>query len=352
MIPKKRNVAAVCYDGHIRMIEQPLPELKRGMVLVKVWNSLVSPGTELGGWKQLAANRKIPAEQYAPRPFGYSNTGEVLAVGEGVTRFSPGLRVACVGAGYAQHTNYAVVPHNLCFALPDNVTFEQGSYAMLAATALHAVRRLEPQLGEFAAVLGLGIVGQLTARLLQMAGVEVIGWDTLPARLNIASKWGIERTVNPRENDPRQASRDFTNGAGLDAAVLAFGGEATDAYNQALSALKVSPDGHTMGRIIVVGGASFQSVWSSSNHDVRIAARTGPGYHDETWETGEDYPAVFLPWTTRTNTERCLRWIAKKKLNVDMLTTHRVQLNEVDEAISGILDRPDEILGVMFEMNK
>jgi len=352
MMPTTHHVAAVCHDGHIRLIEQTLAPLSSGMVLVRVRNSLISPGTELGSWEQLAQRRKNPVEQTEPRRFGYSNAGEVQAVGEGVTQFSTGQRVACIGAGYALHGEYSVVPQNLCFALPEEVSFSQGSYAMLSGTALHAVRRLEPQLGEFAAVLGLGLVGQLVGQLLQLAGVEVIGWEKLGAREEIARQWGIEQTVNVRNADPVQVSLDFTGGAGLDAAVLAFGGDAGEAYKKALASLKVSPDGHSMGRIVVVGQAMFQSEWTTSNHDIRVAARTGPGYHDENWESGADYPPVFMPWTTRTNVERCLRWIGQGKLNVDILSTHRVQLSEVDEATSGMLERPEGILGVIFEMNE
>ena len=89
-------------------------------------------------------------------------------MGEGVTRFRPGDRVACIGGGFAQHTTYAVVPHNLCVTLPENVTYAQGSYGMLAATAMQAIRRGEPQLGEWFCMVGLGIVGQLAGRLHQL----------------------------------------------------------------------------------------------------------------------------------------------------------------------------------------
>ena len=94
---KLRHVAAVCHDGHIRLVEQETPQLKPGAVLVKVQNSLVSPGTEIKGWRALSAKRKNPDPETQSKPFGYSNAGTVLEVGPGVQEFEPGMRIACIG---------------------------------------------------------------------------------------------------------------------------------------------------------------------------------------------------------------------------------------------------------------
>ena len=103
----KRMVGALDGTGHGCVIEQDVPPLRKGAVLVKVRASLISPGTELSGAKKARVNPDAVPGQ--PRPFGYQNAGDVLAVGEGVSEFSPGDRVACMGGGYAQHTNFAVV---------------------------------------------------------------------------------------------------------------------------------------------------------------------------------------------------------------------------------------------------
>jgi len=351
MIPNKRRVAATCHDGRIRLVEQELGPVKPGWVMLKVKASLVSPGTELGGWGQLAAKRKTPAQPHEPKPFGYSNAGDVLAVGEGVTRFEVGQRIACIGTTYAVHGDYALVPHNLCFALPDNVSYAQASYAMLAATALHAVRRMEPQIGEYGAVVGLGIVGLLAGRLMKLSGMEVVGWDSLDLRLELARKWELDAAVNVTKEDPVAATRAMTRGAGLDAALLAFGGDASKAYAQVMRSLKVTPDTHPMGRIVLVGGVSYPFVYESANCDIRLAARTGAGYHDETWEAGADYPPVFMRWTTRTNVELCIRLMSQGKLPVEDLTTHMIALADVEAGIDAILDDPRKILGVVFTMN-
>lgn len=345
-LPHRRMVAALFGDGHIRLLDEERPPVENGMVLVEVHASLVSPGTEFGGWHGLVAKWANPETDREPRPFGYSNAGVVLECGAGVSGLSSGDRVACIGGGYALHTDYAVVPQNLCVPLPDKVTFVQGSYAMLAATALHALRRGEPEFGEFAAVVGLGIVGQLTAQLYHLAGNFVIGWDALPSRVEIAERWGIDAALVVGENDAVERTRAFTDGCGLDAAVIAFGGDATEVMRVVEQCMKKSPDGHRMGRAVIVGGAGFEYTAGCTNLDVRRAARTGPGYHDEPWERGAAYPPVLVRWTTHGNIALCLRLIAEGKLNVDVLTTHEVPLVTVDEGISAILEDPDRALGV------
>lgn len=347
---RKRIVAARMGNGHIGLIEQDTPPVRAGTVLVEVHNSLVSPGTELGGWHGLRRELDNPTPGAQAQPFGYSNAGVVLAAGEGVEELKPGDRVACIGAGYALHTNYAVVPQNLCADLPESVTFAQAAYGHLSTTSLNALRRGQPEFGEFVVVVGLGIVGQLTAQLYQLAGNYVIGWDRIAFRTEIARGWGIHQTVVVGEQDELAATRDFTAGAGLDAAVLAFGGDANRAVETVEKCLKRAPDTHPMGRIIAVGGPRFEYRSTLTNVDVRRASRTGPGYHDEAWEVGAGYPPVFVRWTTGTNLRLVIRLLAEGRLKVDSLTTHTIALADVDAGISAIIDDPDGILGVVFEM--
>ncbi|MGD0111271.1 MAG: zinc-binding alcohol dehydrogenase [Armatimonadota bacterium] len=349
---KKRKIAAVMGNGHIGLVEEDVPTVRPGTVLLEVWNSLVSPGTEVGGWRGLKRQLEKPSQNPKPRPFGYSNAGVVIEVGDGVTEFKAGDRIAAVGGGYAMHTDYALVPHNLCVALPAGVSFAQGSYAMLTATAMHALRRGEPQFGEFVAVVGLGLVGQLAARLHQLAGGYVIGWDMIPFRSKVAKGWGIDAVAVVGAEDEVAITNDFTCGYGLDGAVFAFGGDGTRALESVRKCLKCTSDGHRMGRIVVVGGANFDYKFGLTNADLREASRTGPGYHDEEWEVGPAYPPTVMRWTTRTNLELCMRLMSEGKVNVDCLTTHTIPLADVDARIAEILKDPDAILGVVFEMKR
>ncbi len=345
-----RKLGAIGKRGDGCVISGEIPETSRGMLLVRVEASLISAGTELSTVKYLRAN---PTEQLSePKPFGYQNAGVVLEVGEGVTEFKPGDRVACMGNKYALHTNYALVPKNLCAVLPDNVSFEEGSFAHLAMTSLHALRRGEPELGEYLLVVGMGLVGQLAARFGQLAGAYVMGWDTIPARCDMAKTWGIDATVAVSDNtDPLEAADKFTRGLGFDMSVLAIGGDGTEALNTIKKVMKVSTDGHAMGRICLVGMVATTCNWGAAlgNLDLRCCARTGPGYHDGEWETGErEYPRTFMRWHTRSNMEFVLRLMSEGKLDVKSLITHRLAIEDINEAINAHLEHPDSTLGTVL----
>lgn len=350
--PAHRRVLAVHGDGQLRRIEEKLPPVEAGTVLIQVKASLVSPGSELGGgWEALRQLQLNPARR-EPKKIGYSNAGIVLQTGEGVSRFSPGDRVCCVGNNYAQHADYAVIPQNLVVSIPEGLGYAQASYAMLLATGLQAVRRGKPAMGEYVAVAGLGLVGLLTARLFDLAGCRVCGWDMNEVRLEYARQLGIQTTVRVGAEDPVERTHTWTGGSGLDHAVVAIGGDVERAYDTLMNCMKVTPDGHAMGNLIVVGGASFPYKKNLSNVNVVRSSRTGPGYHDKAWERGADYPPVHVRWHTRNNLEYCLELIAQGRVNVDALTTHTVPFNDVEAKTEAITRDPEKILGMVFTMGE
>ena len=344
----KRLVGAIDGAGQGVCLEEDVPQAGPGQVLVRVRASLISPGTELGRVKGM---RGRPKRELEPRPFGYANAGEVEVLGAGVEQYRVGQRVACMGGGYALHSDWARVPQNMCVALPDEVGFAQGAFAHLAATGLHAVRRIQPLFGENGLVMGLGLVGQLGAQFAQLSGCHVMGVDHFERRREIARQIGIEAAVDPGAEDPVERAGQFTGGYGMDFGLIAFGGEATSAFEQIYQSLKQAPDTHRMGRIVLVGGAQVTHGFGSSlgNVDVRSAARTGPGYHDEAYERGRPYPPVFVEWPTQRNLAECMRAIGAGKLQVDPLITHRFPLNRIDAAVDALVETPDQALGVILE---
>jgi threonine dehydrogenase-like Zn-dependent dehydrogenase len=194
----------------------------------------------------------------------------------------------------------------------------------------------------------LGLVGQLTAQLHQLAGNKVIGWARHEIQIDAARKWGMAAVIDSQTQDPVMETRHFTKDFGLDAAVLAIAGPTGDVWKQCCDCLKKTPDGHLMGRVVVVGGTEINLAWIPANMDIRIAARTGAGYHDNDWELGKDYPPVFMRWTTQTNLELCMELLDAKKINTEVLTTHRVPLIDVENKINDIIQEPDRILGMVF----
>lgn len=342
----KRRVACIDGRGAGVLITEELAPPGAGQVQVEVRASLISPGTELG---RVGALRQEP-EQRPPRPFGYANAGVVTTVGDGVDDVGPGDAVACMGGGYALHAETVNVPVNLTAPIPQGVDFEAAAFAHLAATALHAMRRAAPVFGENGMVVGLGLVGQLTAQFGQLSGCHMMGVDLFGSRRELASACGIEVVVGADGEDPVARAAQVTAGYGMDFGVIAFGGDATSAFEQIAACLKRAPDTHRMGRIVIVGGARIEHGFAAAlgNVDVRSAARTGPGYHDEAWEHGAAYPTVFVEWPTRRNLAECLRSMADGRLRVSELITHRLPLEHIGDAVDVLVQRPQEALGVVL----
>ena len=343
----KRKAVTLDGRGVIAVAEQDRPEPAPGQVLVEMQASAISPGTELGGVKR---RRENPSDG-APRVFGYGNAGLVKGFGEGTEGlYELGQPVACMGGGYAEHATWCCVPQNMCVPVPNGVDIESAAFTCLAATAIHAVRRAEVQLGMHAAVFGLGPVGQFALQLLRVAGCHVLGVDRLANRLAVAKTMGAHAVVNNAEQDALAAAKALSRGYGLDAAILAFGGEGTAALNEAYKMMKLAPDTHRWGNIVAVGGVTVEAHLASGlgNIDIRSSARPGAGYHDKAWEHGAHYPDVFVEWTTKRNLEECLQFMAQGRIQVQPLITHRGPIDEAPELCETLIQHPEEAIGVIL----
>jgi len=346
MAEKLRRALTRDGKGVIAVVEEALAAPAKGQVQIEVKASLISPGTELGGMKR---SRENPSDR-PPRSFGYANTGVVIGQGKGCEDIPLGTRVACTGGGCAEHASHANIPRNMAVPMPEGLSFDHAAFLTLAATAMNAIRRAQLEFAEFLGVAGLGVVGQMSCQLGRLSGCHVIGMDKLPMRLKAAGDAGLERPLNIDEEDAVEVSKTFTRGYGLDAGIIAHGGDGNPAFNTLYGMLKQAPDSHKMGRIVIVGGAKIETGFAASrgNIDVRSAARTGAGYHDDAWEHGANYPPVFVQWTTRRNLEECLILIENGGLQVEPLITHRSPLDQAPEACEDLIQRPNESLGVVI----
>lgn len=344
-----RKVVVMDSNGKIWTEEQPTPELEPGQLLVEVGASMVSPGSGLGGVKSRRAN---PQSNPTKRPFGYTNAGVVIDTKGDCDEFSVGDRVSGMGGGYALHATHACIPHNLCAKIPENVSDAEAASNHLAATALHAVQRGRIKIGENVVVAGLGLVGQLSCQIAQIAGAYVMGMDRFPRRVEMAQEAGVNLPIQLTNTDPIPIAEEFTGGYGMDCGIIAFGGDGTEAFRQIRGMLKTAPDTHKMGRIVIVGGATVTHGYAAGlgNVDVISAARTGPGYHDEAYEHGADYPPVFVHWPTQRNLELVLRFMSEGKLKVKPLITDTVPIDQAADACEKLIQTPDEALGVVFSM--
>jgi threonine dehydrogenase-like Zn-dependent dehydrogenase len=348
---KNRNVGAFNGEGQFIVIEEPIPEPGRGEVLIEIKASLVSPGTEFMDIPQI---RKNPDPKGEIRKLGYNSAGVIKKQGPGCEDLPVGTRVACMGWGYAFHTDYAVVPKNLVVQISDGMTFEQASFAHLGATGVMAIRRAEPQLGENMLVMGLGVVGQLTLQLAEASAAHTIGMDRFKIRLDLAKKGGAELVLNPKdekEEDIIAKIKEFTRGFGVDCSFIIFGGDVSETLVFLKKVHKAGPDKHVIGRIVIPGACEFKVTnWpvSFGNLDIRASSRPGPGYKDSEYEHGKDYTPGFVQWSTKRNMEEFLRMIDLKKVNADLLVTSKFQFKDFVKGMETLYSSPATTLGTIF----
>ncbi|MFH0911759.1 MAG: zinc-binding alcohol dehydrogenase [Planctomycetota bacterium] len=342
-----RRIVKLDDRGQLQVVEEPTPKLQPYTILVEVKSCLLSPGTELEG---IISRRKKPSDSGKMYPIGYANAGVVTDVGEGCKGVKKGMRVACIGGGDASHASHVLMPINLTTPMPDGQSFDEAAFAHLAATALNAVRRSEIQFGQNVLVVGLGLVGQIASQIAKVCGTHVMVSDRLPIRLEKAREFGVDLAIDPTKEKLVEKAKAFTRGYGLDVAIIAFGGDATELMKEIVTSMKLAPDGHNMGVITIVGGAQFTGLFPVpfGNIDVRASSRPGPGYHDKEWERGRDYPPVFVEWNTRRNMEECLRFAAEGALKLEPLITHRLPLEKAAQGYQELIDNPNKTLGVIL----
>ena len=341
-------------DGRLELQDVPLPTAPPGGVLVRLSHSVISVGTEKMkveqarmsllqkararpdqvrkvldtartlGWR--AALEKVRNRLELPSPLGYSAAGVVQAVDASNTRFSVGDRVAIGGAECAFHAEYAGVPDMLATPVPDGVENWQAAYTTIASIALQAVRQLQPSLGERVLVVGQGLVGLLVTAFLRASGVRVMALDVAPTRRALAEAMGAERVVIAGQQDLRQEARAWTEGYGIDAAVLAASAGTNGPTEQALEVLR------DRGRLVVVGKTKVDLPWEyafGKEIEVRFSRSYGPGRYDPSYEwAGSDYPIAYVRWTEQRNFEACLQAMRSGSLNLDALTTRRAPFTQ------------------------
>jgi len=294
-----------------------------------------------------ATYHKVAARLNALSPLGYSSAGVVVAAGTHAVGFQPGDRVACAGAGYANHAEYVYVPRHLCALVPPGVAFDQAAYATAGAIALQGVRQAAPTLGETMGVVGLGLLGILSVQLLKAGGCRVVGIDPDQGRRELAEALGADAVVSPSDPALEAAVRRHAP-AGLDAVILCA---ATSSSEPVRQAGRLSRD---RGRIVIVGAVGLdipRSPFYEKEIDIRMSRSYGPGRYDPDYEEhGHDYPIGYVRWTEGRNLSAFLDQIAAGRVDVRRLTTHRFRLDEAERAYDLLQNRTGErYLGILLD---
>ena len=366
-------------SGDMIIQKVPYPQLGKGMVIVKNHYSIISAGTE--GSTVMAARKSLigkakerpqqvkqvldtlkkqgPIQTYravmkkldAYSPLGYSCAGEIIEVGEGVTEFAVGDKVACAGVGYANHAEIVSVPINLCVKLNINTNLKHAAYNTLGAISMQGVRQADMRLGESCVIIGLGLLGQLTALILKASGVTVIGVDVSEAAVKQAKDnnildLGLTRNSTGIEEQISEA----TNGYGADTIIIAAATDSLDPINFAGAIARKK------GKVVVLGavptGFERDPFWYRKELELKMACSYGPGRYDLNYEEkGIDYPLPYVRWTEKRNMEAFQNLIATKKIDIDYLTTHEFDFDNAKAAFDLVVSKTEPFTGIALKYN-
>ena len=258
--------------------------------------------------------------------------------------------MACAGSG-ANHAEIVTVPQNLCVKLAPDADLKRAAYNTLGAIALQGIRQADLRLGETCAVIGLGLLGQITCLLLRAAGNKVLGVDIDPEMVKLAAAHAADFTAVRDEPGLAEKIDEFTGGIGVDAVIITAATDSTDPINFAGRILKKK------GRVIVVGavptGFDREPHFYQKELDLRMSCSYGPGRYDPAYEEkGIDYPPAYVRWTERRNMEIFQEFIHSNRIDVSHLTTHVFRLDEAAEAYDLIMEKKAPHLGIIIQYDE
>lgn len=340
--------------GATEVADVPLPAVRRGQLLIRTSQTLVSAGTEKmlvefgkAGWIDKARQQpdkvrlvldKIRTDGLQPTleavfnkldqplPLGYCNVGTVAEIGAGVSGFDAGERVVSNG----RHAEAVCVPINLCAKVPDGVSDEEAAFTVLGSIALQGIRLVQPTLGETVVVTGLGLIGLMTVQLLRAHGCRVLGLDFDREKLALAQRFGAEVVDLAAAQDPVVAAQRYSRGRGVDAVIITAATKSSEPVHQAALMCR------KRGRIVLVGVTGLElsrADFYEKELSFQVSCSYGPGRYDPSYEEkGNDYPLGFVRWTEQRNFEAVLDMMSDGRLDVKPLISHRFPIAEAEQA--------------------
>ncbi|MEU7700582.1 bi-domain-containing oxidoreductase [Streptomyces sp. NPDC039028] len=361
-------------SGELAVLDVPVPGCKPGGVLVRTSYSLISTGTELmkvseAGMSMLgkarsrpdqvakvmqsvatnglpATYQKVMGKLDSYTPLGYSLCGVVEQVGSGIDDVKVGDVVACAGNEHALHAELNWVPKNLYARVPEGLAPQHAAFGTVGSIAMQGVRRGEPQLGEAALVIGLGLIGQLVVQLLAAAGVRVVGVDPDPARCELAERLGAAACGDPDSSAVEAAVAELTDGRGVDQVYLAAGGGSNQPVELAARLCR------DRGRVVDIGKCRLDLPWNAyyeKELDVRFSRSYGPGRYDPEYELeGRDYPIGYVRWTERRNLACFLDLVSRGSVDVEPLVSHVADFDDAVETYGRLKDGELKAVAVLF----
>ena len=363
-------------DGSMIVTETPAPTVKDNTVVIETLYSVVSAGTERMlasfGSKNLIQKALERPDQVKkvtdkmstdgvlttveaafgklkdPMPMGYSAVGKVVEVGRGVTDINIGDKVAAVGQAY--HSEVNRVGKNLVAKVPDEITdIRQCAFAALGGIALEGIHQAEVMPGETVAVIGLGLLGHITSRILYAYGCDVIGFDvadkTMPGTVLMAF-------INSNDDSAEDKVKSLTHGRGVDRVIITA---ATDSNSPIDLSEAITRDRAVITMIGVTKMELDRRPFYQKELSFRIARSYGAGRYDSSYEDdGVDYPIGYVRFTEGRNVEEYLRLLATGRLDISDLITHEVPFDDAPNAYEMITKNPnhEKYIGVLLKYDQ
>jgi predicted dehydrogenase/NADPH:quinone reductase-like Zn-dependent oxidoreductase len=282
-------------------------------------------------------------------PSGYSAAGEVIDIGSEVAGFRRGDNVACAGAGIANHAEIIDVPVNLAVPVPSGLELKRAATVTLGAIAIQGVRRLAPTFGETIVVIGLGILGQITAQLLRVAGCVVIGSDVDARRVDMARAKAMDHGIVGNGGALADRVIQLTDGFGADGVIITAATASNEVISQAFRACR------RKGRVVLVGDVGLsidRNDMYAKELDFLISTSYGPGRYDSVYEEeGQDYPVAYVRWTENRNMQEYLRLLSTGAVDLENLPTEIYPVDLAPEAY-GKLQSQDKPLLVLLQYSR
>ena len=366
-----KQVVQPASGGPVEVLEVPRPVIGPAEVLVRTVASVISPGTEravttLARSSLLAKARArpdlvrqvvrkaqaegIPAAARAVRgrlaadlPLGYSAAGLVAEVGNAVEGIGVGQLVATGGAGKASHAEFQAVPGLLCAVVPEPVPPEDAAFATLASIPLHALRLSAVGPGSKVVVLGLGLIGQLAARLAMASGCDVAGIDPDGFAREAAVRAGVLALDESGDGTTDQVLT-WSRGRGADAVLVCAAGQSAEPMSRAPALCR------DRAAVVMVGDVGMpprRTPYYEREISLLFARSYGPGRYEPSYEAwGVDYPAGQVRWTEGRNQEAVLDLLATGRLQVSELVTQSFGIASADEAYRLLEERTEPCLAI------
>ncbi|MEH7380166.1 zinc-binding alcohol dehydrogenase [Bacillus sp. JJ1533] len=323
----------VALNQKVEIIEDEVPSLegKPSYILVKTLYSVISPGTELS-MLSISENKQVH--------LGYSAMGEVVECGSDITDVKKGDLVACYGAPYVHHDEILRVPKTLYAKLPEHVDPKEAALGGLGAIAIHALRIANLQFGETAVIVGLGVLGQLIAKIANAAAYNVIAYDLHESRVEMLKEDNIKSVATVEELE--EAIRVHTKSHGADAVLLCAGGKRSPLTYECLKWIR------NKGKAVIVGDIEPdfpRDLMFGKEAQLLISRAGGPGRYDSVYEREAiDYPYEYVRWTEGRNLEEYIRLIKEKRIDVKPFISEVVEIVDAPQEFENLLNKESTTL--------